>query len=110
MNKKEAERLAKQSYIEVMDNPSKEVSKRMSETALKETFQAPIQGDRFNAVFNNHIVKILGVPFYKTPTNIFKEVGDRTINIYPTAKALMKGQGREFDEAFAKLITGWGIM
>ena len=110
MNKDEAERLAKQAYIEVMTNPTKEVSKRMSETALKETFQAPIQGDRFNAVFNNHIVKILGVPFYKTPTNIFKEIGDRTINIYPTAKALMKGEGREFDEAFAKLITGWGIM
>ena len=31
-------------------------------------------------------------------------------SIYPTAKALALGQGREFDEALAKLVTGWGIM
>ena len=81
----------------------------MTEVALKETFQAPT-GDAFGKLFGNPAVKFLGVPFYKTPTNIIKEIGDRTINVFPTARALKQGKGREFDEAFAKLVTGWGVM
>ena len=96
-------------YKQVLTNPSKEVRNRMTETALKETFQAPT-GDGFARIFGNPAVKFLGVPFYKTPTNIIKEIGDRTLNVFPTARALREGKGREFDEAFAKLVTGWGVM
>ena len=105
----EAQQYGTAKYHEVLTNPSKDIREKMTQVALKETFQAPT-GDRFASLFSHPAVKFLGVPFYRTPTNIFKEIGDRTINIYPTAKALALGQGREFDEALAKLVTGWGIM
>ena len=77
-------------YKQVLTNPSKEVRNRMTETALKETFQAPT-GDGFARIFGNPAVKFLGVPFYKTPTNIIKEIGDRTLNVFPTARAFERG-------------------
>ena len=105
----EAQEYGTAKYHQVLTDPGKEVLKRMTDTALKETFQAPT-GDAFAKLFGNPAVKFLGVPFYKTPTNIIKEIGDRTINVFPTARALKQGKGREFDEAFAKLVTGWGVM
>tara|TARA_R100001594_G_scaffold25862_1_gene50369 strand:+ start:7181 stop:10177 length:2997 start_codon:yes stop_codon:yes gene_type:complete len=96
-------------YHQVLTNPSKEVRERMTQIALKETFQSPT-GEAWSKAFSHPLVKFLGVPFYKTPTNIIKEIGDRTLNFYPTVKALREGKGREFDEAFAKLVTGWGVM
>jgi len=105
----EAQEYGTAKYHQVLTDPGKEVRKRMTDIALKETFQAPT-GDAFAKMFGNPAVKFLGVPFYKTPTNIIKEIGDRTINVFPTARALKQGKGREFDEAFAKLVTGWGVM
>ena len=115
----EAQEYASAMYTKYLNDPPPDVLKREREVSLKETFQAPITADgRFmgtiaqggNSLFNNHVAKVLGVPFFKTPTNIFKEVADRSINPYPTMKALIKGEGREFDEALSKLITGWGVI
>ena len=105
----EAQQYGTAKYHEVLTKPSKDIRDKMTQTALKETFQAPT-GDRFASIFSHPAVKFLGVPFYRTPTNLFKEVRDRTINIYTAPKALALGQGREFDEALAKLVTGWGVM
>tara|TARA_R100000808_G_scaffold468_2_gene2406 strand:+ start:2834 stop:5881 length:3048 start_codon:yes stop_codon:yes gene_type:complete len=118
-SQKEAEDYASAMYTKYLSDPPPEVLIREKETALKETFQSPIKAEGpvmgriasgGNALFNNHVAKVLGVPFFKTPTNIFLEVADRSINIYPTMKALTNGKGREFDEAVSKLVTGWGIM
>ncbi len=118
-SQEEAQEYATAMYAKYLDDPPPDVLKREREVSLKETFQSPIKAEGAvmgpvaqggNALFNNHVAKILGVPFFKTPTNIFKEVADRSINVYPTMKALIKGEGREFDEALSKLITGWGVM
>ena len=119
MKPKEAEELAKKAYMKEMTNPTQATLQLMKDTSLQETFQSPIEGGKIaqggNMLFNNYYAKVLGIPFYKTPMNIFKEVGDRTINIFPVARALRKqisgqGGGRDFDVAMSKLVTGWGIM
>lgn len=96
----------------VLTDPSAEVVKRMEADALTETFQSPVQGNKIangaNFLINNDVVKVLGVPFFKTPTNIFKQTYDRSLNIFTAPKALIDGKGREFDEALAKMVMGWG--
>ena len=82
--------------------------------AQKETFQGQVRPP-FNyasGMFNNFFGRMVLNPFYKTPSNVFSEIGDR-FYFGPGSelvKAVKKGQGREFDEAMAKLVTGWGVI
>ena len=49
-------------------------------------------------------------PFVKTPINIAKTTLNSTINVSTLVGPLMRKQGKEFDKAVAKLITGNAIM
>ena len=93
-------------------NPSQEILDIATEMAQKETFQGPTRPpfSHLSTGFNNFFGKMLLTPFYKTPSNVFSEIGDRSINPAPLIQAVLKGEGREFDEAMSKLIMGWGIM
>ena len=108
-----AEEYGARVYQRVLEEPSKDVVKLMEKTALDETFQSPVQGSGFangaNFLINNDVMKVLGLPFFKTPTNIFKQTFDRSLNVFSAPKALMEGRGRDFDEALAKVVVGWGI-
>ena len=106
--KKEAQKVYKQFLVE----PPADVVEKAKKIALQETFQAPINQpglQTFNPVFNNHLAKILAVPFYRTPTNIMIETLDRVVPLSPILAGLRKS-GREFDEALAKITLGWGTM
>ena len=109
-----AEEYGAQAYERVLENPSKEVLKKMEQTALEETFQADVSlGGKYssaiNTALNNDVMKVLGVPFYRTPTALFKNSFDRSLNVFTAPKKLAEGKGREFDEAVAKLVVGWGL-
>ena len=93
-------------------DPSGEVLDEMQKVALQETFQGPVRGvfQNFSPIFNNFAGRVLLNPFYKSVSNIYSEFLDRSFNFVPLAKSIAKGEGRDFDEAVAKLAMGWGLM
>ena len=97
-------------YGSIVNNPSQEILDLMDLGAKEMTFQSDLQG------WQLQMQKMASVPFLKptfvfvkTPTNIINNVFDRTFNVFPVARAIRQGAGREFDQAMAKLATGWGI-
>lgn len=103
--------LAKSHMTKLIANPPENIKKIATEMAQKETFQGQVRPP-FNyasGMFNNFVGKMFLNPFYKTPSNVFSEIGDRFIP-HELITAVKKGQGREFDEAMSKLTVGWGIM
>ena len=97
-------------YGSIINNPSQEILDLMDISAKEMTFQSDLQG------WQLQMQKMASVPFLKptfvfvkTPTNIINNVFDRTFNVFPVARAIRQGSGREFDQAMAKLATGWGI-
>ena len=106
--------LVQEHFVKFIQNPPDEVKKLATNMAQKETFQGPVRPP-FNyasGMFNNFFGRMVLNPFYKTPSNVFSEIGDR-FYFGPGSelvKAIKKGQGREFDEAMAKLVTGWGLI
>ena len=97
-------------YGSIVNNPSQEILDLMDLGAKEMTFQSDLQG------WQLQMQKMASVPFLKptfvfvkTPTNIINNVFDRTFNVFPVARAIRQGSGREFDQAMAKLATGWGI-
>ena len=75
------------------------------------TFQqelGPI-GKSISRVFKTPGLAFLA-PFVKTPLNVGKTVLDNSFNIFNVVTPLTKGQGKEFDKALAKILTGNAIM
>ena len=93
-------------------DPPDNILELAQDYAIKETFQGQVRApfDRLSPIVNNFFGRMLLSAFYKTPSNIFSELGDRTVNPSPLIDAIKNGQGREFDEAMSKLIMGWGIV
>ncbi len=97
--------------FKLIKEPPENIKKIATEMAQKETFQGQVRPP-FNyasGMFNNFVGKMFLNPFYKTPSNVFSEIGDRFIP-HELIQAVKKGSGREFDEAMSKLVMGWGIM
>ena len=125
MSKSEAMEEGKLAYTLVMTDPDQATLELMKKTSLEETFQNPMDprnqkiGHIGKRALDNNFSKIMGIPFYKTPMNIFQQIGDRTISplipwssVNQAIKKQMSGQGggREFDVAMSKLVTGWGTV
>ena len=117
VDKEEATIKAKQIYQDIMTEPPQHIRDMMSKEAKIRTFQDNPEGiyQSFIQFANLPGMKII-VPFSRTPTNIVKEVFDRTFNYSPIYKALkgkLPGQtgpsGKEFDQAMSKLILGNSI-
>ena len=116
-SKGEAMDVYKQVFTEIMHNPPDDVVEMMDLEAKAMTFQTDLTG--FQGALARNISHPLLKPiftFVKTPTNIVNQVWDRTFAApFSVARALkkgregIKGSGREFDEAMAKLATGWTI-
>ena len=98
-----------------MSNPTREFSESVlneaDEFARTITFQQELGpvGKRVTQFFRTPGLAFLA-PFVKTPLNISKTVLDNTFNIFNVITPLTKGQGREFDKALAKILTGNAIM
>jgi len=111
--KEEAKSIFENTYVTIMHDTPNDVETLMRLEAKEMTFQSDLTGAMGVAgkLANHPILKPV-VPFFKTPANIVQNVWDRSFNGYPIIEALRKGQGsgRAFDEAMAKLVTGWGAM
>ena len=126
MPKDKAKEMAERKYAEIMLEPPQDIVEIMTNEAQVMTFTNDPKGVWSTLVRTANLpgMKII-VPFSKTPTNIVKEVFDRTFNYSPIYKALkqnlpdnMQGidpfgagkiSGREFDKALSKLVLGNSI-
>jgi hypothetical protein len=108
-----------------MEEPPADIVEMMTNEAKIMTFQDDPKGAWATLV---NVANLPGmktiVPFSKTPTNIVKQVFDRTFNYSPIYKAIkqnlpnnMQGidqggskiSGQEFDRALSKLVMGNGL-
>ena len=98
-----------------MDNPADRFTgqqlKEADEFAKTITFQQELGfiGRGVQKIFQTPGLAFLA-PFVKTPINIAKTTLNSTINVSTLVGPLMRKQGKEFDKAVAKLITGNAIM
>ena len=124
-SREQARAISEAAYLKVMTNTPKEISDMMTIEARKMTFQGQPEG--FFGRMGGPIQSVPGmktvIPFYNTPTNVMKEVFDRTLNFSPVYRALMNSvknsgvpgsqginaapiSGVELDDALAKLALG----
>lgn len=98
-----------------MANPANEFTeaqlKEADEFARTITFQQELGrvGQTIQSVFRLPALAFLA-PFVKTPINIAKSVLNSTVNYSTIVMPIVRGQGKEFDKAAAKLITGNALM
>ena len=97
----------------VVANPPKPIKMTATEAAKELTFQGDLGKFAGGAegVMSHPLVKIFGIPFYKTPTIIVGETFRRSPFALGHAfyTAYNKG-GREADLALARVATGTGVM
>lgn len=124
--KDKAKEMAERKYTEIILEPPQDIVELMTNEAKVMTFTNDPKGVWSTLVRTANLpgMKII-VPFSKTPTNIVKEVFDRTFNYSPIYKALKQNlpdnlqgidpfgagpiSGREFDKALSKLVLGNSI-
>ena len=123
VDKETAKDMAENKYTEIILDPPADIAEIMASEAKVMTFTDDPKGAWATLVNTANLpgMKIV-VPFSKTPTNIVKEVFDRTFNYSPIYKALKQNlpdslqgidpfgagpiSGREFDKALSKLVLG----
>ena len=127
IDKVEAQAMAKNKYAQIILKPPADIVEKMASEAKLMTFQEDPQG-AWSALVRASNFPVLGkviVPFSKTPTNIVKNVFDRTLNYSSIYKAIKKNlpenvqkldpfgagkqSGEEFDRAMSKLVMGNGL-
>ena len=125
IDKVKAKQMAEDRYAEIILDPPADIAEKMTAEAKIMTFQDDPKGAWATLV---NVANFPGmkaiVPFSKTPTNIVKEVFDRTLNWSPVYKHLKqntpfnkqgidqggsKVSGQEFDKALSKLVMGNGL-
>ncbi len=107
--KEEAKLAAAAEEARIINNPPEDIEMDARQAAVQMTFQGDLPGflgDMQGAM--SHPVAKLFVPFYKTPTNVMKEVVNRTplMLAYPGFYKKLKAGGREADIALSKLAVG----
>lgn len=109
--KKQAQEASLEAYFKTLHSP--EAYDSGQDFAKMITFQddLPPLFDNLTGFFNNPIVKIFA-PFYKTPTQIVRRIGERTPFVIPIdllAKKNLKAKGPEGRAARTKLMTGSAV-
>jgi len=115
MSAYQAEVKMESKILEMMAAPTSHFSPntltRADEHARKMTFQQEL-GPFERSLAN--VFKLPGLnflaPFVKTPLNVGKTTLDNSFNIFPVVDALSRGQGKEFDKALAKMVSGQFIV
>ncbi|MFP5328862.1 MAG: thermonuclease family protein [Alphaproteobacteria bacterium] len=100
-------------YAELVRNPPDDIRKRADAAARYYTFQKPLgeAGRGVQQVSNNWVGGKLVLPFVRTPINLLKFAGERSMLgiLMPEVRAAIKAGGRARDEAFAKILLGSGL-
>jgi hypothetical protein len=100
-------------YRDLVLNPDGDVMKAADDAARYYTFQAPLgpTGRGIQQVVNNGLGWKLIVPFVRTPINILKFAGERSI-LAPGLKEVreaLKAGGNRRNEALARITMGSGL-
>ena len=94
-------------------NPTDEMVKKAMAQARYFTFQKPLgeAGRGIQQVSNNWVGGKILLPFVRTPINILKFAGERSIFglAMPEVRAALKAGGRQRDEALARILVGSGL-
>jgi hypothetical protein len=110
----EANAAAAAEHARILNDPPDTVMETAGEAARELTFQGDLDGWLGSAqgAMSHPAVKIFGVPFFRTPTNVVKEVGARSplVMAHPKFIADVRAGGRRADMALAKFTLGSGIM
>ena len=110
----EAEAAASAEFDRILNEPPETVMETARDAARELTFQGDLDGllGKMQPAMSHPAVKIFGVPFFKTPVNIMKEVGARSplVMAHPKFMADIAAGGRRADLAMAKVTLGTAIM
>ena len=110
----EAEAAASAELDRILNEPPETVMETARDAARELTFQGDLDGllGKMQPGMSHPAVKIFGVPFFKTPVNIMKEVGARSplVMAHPKFMADIAAGGRRADLAMAKVTLGTAIM
>ena len=104
---------AQRQYEMTMRNPDESVLEQVQDFADVITFQDDLEGFMGNLQTSmSHPIAKIFVPFFKTPTNVVKQVAQRTPLVMASPKfyKAIKAGGAEADAALAKLALGSTIM
>jgi hypothetical protein len=110
----EAEAAASAEFDRILNEPPETVMETARDAARELTFQGDLDGllGKMQPGMSHPAVKIFGVPFFKTPVNVMKEVGARSplVMAHPKFMADIAAGGRRADLAMAKVTLGTAIM
>ena len=97
----------------LMRAPPEDLLKQAENSARYYTFRQPLGpvGRAVQQISNNFIFGKLIVPFVRTPINILKFAGERSVVglAMPEVRAALRAGGRSRDEALAKITFGSGL-
>lgn len=100
-------------YAALRAAPTDEMLKEASNAAKYYTFRKELGpvGRAIQQISNNWIGGKLVIPFVRTPINILKFAGERSVfaPAMPEVRAAIKAGGRSRDEALAKITLGSGL-
>jgi len=102
------------SIVQAIQNPDEALLTTMKDYGQLMTFQKDLEGvlGQLQGFFSHPAMKIF-VPFYKTPTNIMREVMSRNVlsaPLLPSFWKAIKAGGPEADMAMSKMALGSTIM
>jgi hypothetical protein len=100
-------------YAALVRNPTGDMLKQAHESARYYTFQRELgtTGRAVQQISNNWILGKIILPFVRTPSNIIKFAGERSIfaPAMPEVRQALRAGGRARDEALAKITLGSGL-
>lgn len=100
-------------YEELLRNPSEDMVRRAQEAARYYTFQKHLgpTGQDIQRIANNFPGAKIILPFVRTPINLLKFAGERSIFalLMPEVRGAIRAGGRSRDEALARLTIGSGL-
>ena len=100
-------------YENLLKAPTGEMAKAAEDAARYYTFQKELgtAGQAIQRLSNNVPGMKLVIPFVRTPANIVKFAGERSVFgvAMPEVRAALKAGGRSRDEALAKITLGSGL-
>ena len=110
----EANKAAAAEFTRIINDPPEAVQESAGLAAKELTFQGDLDGflGTMQSTMSHPAVKLFGIPFFKTPVNVTKEVGARSplVLAHPKFMEDIKAGGRRADMAMAKFTLGTGIM
>jgi hypothetical protein len=100
-------------YAALIRAPTEDMEKKAKSSALYYTFRQPLGsvGKNIQGISNTWVGGKLVLPFVRTPINILKFAGERSVFgvAMPEVRAALKAGGRQRDEALAKVFLGSGL-